>query len=126
MWVNWNPNPVARKVGDCAVRAVARAVGIDWEESYARLALMGFDMGDLPNSVDVWGAVLRQNGFQKRADCPECYTVREFATEHHRGTFVLATDGHVVTVVDGDWFDIWDSGDQPVQFYWFKEESEHG
>ena len=30
-WVWYNPSPTGRNVGDCAVRAIAKALDIDWE-----------------------------------------------------------------------------------------------
>lgn len=48
MFVDYNPNPVGRRVGDCAVRAVARALNTDWETAYTMLVTNGFLMGDMP------------------------------------------------------------------------------
>lgn len=124
-WKEWNPNPTSRRVGDCAVRAVARALGVDWETAYLKIAAAGYGMGDMPSSDSVWGAVLRQNGFYRKAvpnTCPMCYTVEMFAQEHPEGVYVLALGGHVVTVEDGDWYDTWNSGDEVPQFYWYREE----
>ena len=39
MFKEYNPNPVSRRVGDCAVRAVAKALDIDWETAYQILQL---------------------------------------------------------------------------------------
>lgn len=47
MWVKYNPNPVGRQVGDCSIRAVAKALDIDWETAYALLSTNGFLMGDI-------------------------------------------------------------------------------
>lgn len=33
MFVFFNPNPGAKRVGDCAVRAIAKAMGTDWEKA---------------------------------------------------------------------------------------------
>ena len=124
-WIEWNPNPTSRRVGDCAVRAVARALGIDWETAYIKIAAAGYGMGDMPSSDSVWGAVLRQNGFYRKAianTCPMCYTVEMFASERPEGVYVLALGGHVVTVENGNWYDTWNSGDEVPQFYWYKGE----
>ena len=82
-------------------------------------------MGDMPSSDSVWGSVLRQNGYYRQAipnNCPDCYTVSDFAEGHPHGTFVLALGGHVVTVHNGDWYDTWNSGGQIPQFYWYQKE----
>lgn len=38
------------------------------------------------------------------------------------GTYILALSGHVVTVVDGDWYDTWDSGGEIPIYYWVRED----
>lgn len=127
MWVYWNPNPAGRRVGDCAVRAVAKALDIDWEKAYIRIAVNGFQMNDMPSSDSVWGSVLRQNGFNRTAipsDYPDNYTVADFAEDHPDGIYVLATGGHVISVDSGDWYDSWDSADETPQFVWAKPRKE--
>lgn len=52
MWEKFNNNPAGRSVGDCAVRAVAKALNMTWEEAYALIAVNGFAMGDMPSSND--------------------------------------------------------------------------
>ena len=78
-WKPYNPNPVRnQRVGDCAIRAICKATGQDWEN----------------------------------------YTVEEFSADHQNGVFVLGLDGHVVTVVDGFYWDTWDSGQEIPIYYW--------
>ena len=123
MWIEFNPNPAGRHVGDCAVRAIAKALGTDWETAYAMIATNGFAMGDMPSSDSVWGAVLRQNGFYRQAipnSCPDCYTAADFAWDNPRGTFVLGFGGHVATVEDGDLYDSWDSSNEIPVYVWFR------
>lgn len=124
MFVEYNPNPRHSRVGDCAVRAVSKATNQDWETAYTGLYVKGYSMGDLPSANAVWGSYLRDKGFKREIvpnTCPDCYTVRDFCRDHPRGMFVLALDGHVVTVFDGDYFDTWDSGNETVLYYWWKE-----
>ena len=120
----FNPNPIAARVGDCAVRAVAKALDVDWERAYIMLTINGFAMGDMPSADVVWGATLRQNGFKRYIipdTCPMCYTAADFCEEHPVGTYVLGFGGHTATVVDGDLYDSWDSSQLAPQFYWGKE-----
>lgn len=124
-WRNYNPNPAGRTVGDCAVRAVAAALGVDWEEAYALIAEAGYQMGDMPSSNSVWGAVLRRNGFYRHAipnTCPDCYTMERFAEDHPEGIYVVGTGNHVVTIRDGWIMDAWDSSMETPVFYWQREE----
>lgn len=115
-----NVNPKKRTVGDCAIRAVAKACGLSWDSAYVELCDMGLHMKNLPNANEVWGAYLKSMGFVKCSApvCPDCLTVREFALDHPIGIYVVGTGTHVVTVIDGDYYDIWDSGDEVVAFYW--------
>lgn len=123
MWIEYNPNPVGRNVEDCAIRAVAKALDTDWETAYALIVANGFQMGNIISANEVWQSVLRQNGF-KRSNipntCPDCYTIADFCRDNPNGLFVLGTGRHVVTVIDGDYFDTWDSGDEVVAFIWYK------
>ena len=124
-WIHYNPSPVGRNVGDCAVRAVSKALNTDWETAYALISMNGFLMGDMPSSNAVWGAVLRQNGFSRSAipnSCPDCYTIEDFAEEHPKGVYVVGTGTHVVTVKDGFLYDSWDSSNEIPQYFWHKED----
>lgn len=123
-WTEYNPNPAGRRVGDCAVRAVAAALGVDWGTAYDMITAAGYSMADMPSSDSVWGAVLRQRGFRRLAisnACPDCYTAEDFARDHPRGVFVLGFGGHVATVRDGHILDSWDSSHEIPQYYWYEE-----
>lgn len=123
MWKKFQNNPTGRNVGDCAIRAVSVALGIDWEEAYVLMADAGLQMGDLPNADATWGAVLRQHGFYRKSipnSCPDCYTAEDFAMDNPRGVFVLGFGNHVATIIDGDLYDAWDSSKEIPQFVWYK------
>lgn len=124
MWKEYNPNPTGRRVGDCAIRAIAKALDTDWETAYALIAMNGYVMGDMPSSNSVWGSVLRQNGFYRHIipnKCPDCYTVEDFCKDYPKGIYVLGLENHVVTIEDGNYYDSWPSGDKPVIYFWSKE-----
>ena len=123
MYVYYNPNPVAARVGDCAVRAISKVLNISWEDAYAKLAVNAFRMGDMPSSNNGIASVLRMNGFYRENlpdFCPDCYTVEDFARNNPVGTYVLGTGQHVIAIVDGDWFDSWNSKDEVPQYFWTK------
>jgi len=124
MYIEFQNNPCGRKVGDCAVRAVSKALDMTWEAAYITLAMNGLQMCDMPSSDSVIGATLRQNGFIRKTlptSCPDCYTADEFCKEYPIGTYMLFFGGHVATVVDGDLFDAWDSSNEIPQYFWTKE-----
>ena len=127
-YVYFNNNPRNAKVGDCSVRAVSKATGKSWEDTYVGLCAEGLTYADMPSSNYVWGMFLRRYGFVQKmikSTCPRCTSVAEFAEEHPKGIFVVVCQSHVVTCVDGDFFDSWDSGNEIVLYY-FEKEYEYG
>jgi hypothetical protein len=48
-----------------------------------------------------------------------CYTIKEFCKDHPIGDYLLGTGSHVVAVLDGNYYDTWDSGSE-VPIYYFK------
>ena len=111
----FNPNPYKRIVGDCAVRAIAAALSLDWNKAFLLLCCYGLERGDLPSANNVWGALIEDRGFTRKI-CEET-TVSKFSEDHPAGKYVLAVSGHVVTVIDGEYYDSWDSGDCIVLYY---------
>lgn len=130
MFIHYNPNPVRSDgVGDCAVRAVAKATDLTWEQAYTELSTSGFLMGDVMNSDQVLAAVLRKHGFVRGSvpeECPDCYTAADFAMEHPEGTYVVKSDNHVATIIDGNIFDAWDSSKRVPLWFWKKKTDEKG
>lgn len=125
MFIEYNPNPTGRRVGDCAVRAVSKALNVDWENAYALIALNGYQMGDMPSSNSVWGSVLRQNGFYRKSlpeSCPDCYAAEDFCRDNPKGIYVLGFGTHVATVIDGNLYDSWDSSKEIPQYFWYRKE----
>ena len=128
MWIKYNPNPAGRSVGDCAVRALTKALNVSWEKAFALLVSNSFQMADMPSSNAVWGSVLFQHGFKRYAlpnECPDCYTAEDFINDRSDGIYVLGFGNHVATAVvkDGQRFlyDSWDSSQEMPQYYWSKE-----
>ena len=124
MFIEYNPNPCGRRVGDCAVRAISKALDTTWEAAYIMLALNGLQMCDSMNADSVIGATLRQHGFTRKSisnTCPDCYDTAEFCKEFPTGTYVLFYGGHVACVKDGVLYDAWDSSAEVPQYYWERE-----
>lgn len=117
----YNPNPAHKRVGDCTVRAISKALDQSWETTFLGIVLQSLIMFDMPSANAVWGAYLKNKGFTRQIipdTCPDCYTVSDFAADHPRGTYILALSKHVVCVQDGILYDSWDSREEVPLYYW--------
>ena len=120
-WQLYNPNPAQNRVGDCTVRAISKALGQEWETTYAGLTAYGFMLCDMPNANWVWGAYLEDKGFKEciiNRHGKRVYSVNDFCHDNPEGTYILAIDGHVVCVENGKFYDTWDSGGEIPLYYW--------
>ena len=119
-FIYYNPNPKGNHIRDCVIRALTIALDCNWQSAFLQLMLFAYNMKDMPSSNAVWGSLLRSRGYKQYvlpSDCPYCYTVRNFCIDNPRGLYVLATGTHVVSIIDGKYYDSWDSGDQIVTYY---------
>lgn len=121
MWVYANPNPCRTETEDCVVRAIAVATGQSWEKVHRDLCEMSRRNCTMPSVNWLWGKYLRRMGFRQFLlpdSCPECVTVRQFSRMYPEGTYIVGTGRHAVAVIDGNWIDAWDSGDEKPAYFW--------
>ena len=125
MFVPYNPNPEAYRTDDCTIRALTKALNMSWNDAHKALADHSRELGDMMHKNWVWGDLLMENGYSRSAipdTCPHCYTIADFAADNPIGTYIVGTGEHVVAIINGDWFDTWDSGDEvPIIYYWRRE-----
>ena len=125
MWKMYNPNPHGKHVGDCTVRAISIATNKPWYDVFFGLALQGATMCDMPSANAVTTAYLRSIGFKRRTmpeTCAECYTVTDFCKDHPHGVYILGIGTHMVAIIDGNYWDSWDSGNETPVYYFEKAE----
>lgn len=120
-YIYYNPNPCRKSTSDCVIRAIAKILDLDWGDVYLGLCEEGFAQCDLPNSNVVFNKYLLDRGFRKYPipnTCPQCYSLAEFCLDHPIGEFIVCTGDHVVAVIDGNHYDLWNSEDVvPAYFY---------
>ena len=122
----YNANPYNRSTNDCTIRAVSVLLDQSWDKTFDDICEVGRMMKDMPSTNRVWGKYLRMKGYRPHFipdSCPDCYTVRDFCYDHPYGKFLLSVEGHVVAVIDGHYYDTWDSGDEVPFYYWSKEKT---
>ena len=129
-YVYLNLNPDKRKTIDCVIRGVSFVTDKDWETTFLRIAVECIKYHDMPEANHVWASYLRSEGFSRHLlpdTCPICYTVKDFCLDNPIGTYLLVIvnhglgGGHVVAVKDGNYYDIWDSGNEIPSYYWVKD-----
>ena len=124
MFKQYNSNPTGKHTNDCTVRAISTVLGRSWRAIFTGLSEIGYELYDMPSSNAIWGTFMRREGYTRKiipTTCPDCYTISDFCADHPFGTYLLATGTHVVAVIDGDYYDTWDSGYEIPVYYWTKE-----
>ncbi len=125
MFIKYNANPEGKNVGDCTVRAISKVLGTDWETVFIELMIQGLILSDMPSANYVWGSYLKSKGFERKVipnEFPDDYDINDFCKDNPKGTFLLALPTHVVAVVDGNFYDTWDSRNEIPIYYWQKKE----
>ena len=128
-WIPYNPNPQNKITGDCVVRAISIAEGISWDEAFKRLTDKAYTEKSMPSINPTWADYLEDHGyilFGLPNTCPRCYTVRQFTRDYPFGTYVLGTGEHAVAVIDGNYIDTWDSGNEVPMYFFKKGEKKDG
>lgn len=123
MYVPINPNPYSNETGDCTIRALSIVLNESWDKIYLDLCAEGYLQKKFGSENSVWGAYLFRRGFERiqLPDlCPDCYTVKKFCEDNPQGNYILALNGHVVAVLEGHYFDTWDSGNEVPIYVWGK------
>ena len=120
----------ALSVGDCVVRAIAIANGMDYKVTYN--LVKKYNDGDTPrNGVYrfVYAKVLEDLGWKNVSccedGCDEIHLNNEEIPEE--GTVICRLDKHAVAVIDGVIHDTYNSardGNRRVYEYWIKSESQ--
>lgn len=121
MWIPANPNPAKKQVPDCVIRAMSIAFDQPWLRVYDELCATGRKEFNMPSADAVWGRMLKENGcvpFLLPEQCPACTTVEKFSHMYPRGIYIIGTGSHAVSVIDGNYYDSWNSGQEIPSFFW--------
>lgn len=133
-----NENPKNRVTGDCAFRAIATALEIPYNQVVMEMAEMHCKTGYAINDKKGIEKYLASKGWvkqsQPRKDDNTKYTGTEFCEqlqddpwiftgkEYDYNARIVAMIGghHIVAIVGGKVYDIWDSTDGCIGNYWVK------
>ena len=128
-FVYYQPNKkdIKDKVGDCQVRALSKALGLTWVEAFditipicrelQTYTIFDGEHGMTVEAMDRLGFDYDGVSNKRGSKRP---TVDSFARDHKQGTYIVKVAHHVVAVVDGKYYDTWDSGDRSLYGYYTK------
>ena len=122
MFVNYNANPSGKATGDCVIRAISTITGLPWRTVHWELATLSNEMYQMMDDNVVWHEYLHRLGFDIHTVQIPCTRVKDFCKCFPYGRYILGTGKHVIAVIDGDYYDTWDSGNELAVFYWKLEE----
>lgn len=120
-----NRKDLKDKYGDCTIRALSKALEISWLEAYDLTVPLCREyqtpnVFNLPHDLEA--EALARLGFKyhkvSNAKGTKRPTVSSFAKTHKQGRFIVNVANHEVAVVDGIYFDTWDSGSCSLYGYY--------
>lgn len=136
-WIKYNPNPQNNNTGDCSIRAYCKAENLDWNDAYDMASKLGKEMAMICDDHKVVDKILTEKFGYTYHKGDHCFvkdkdgngklekgkkkTINEFAIEHPKGKYILWVHAHIVTVIDGYYYDSWDSGNKKINGYYTKE-----
>lgn len=128
-YVYFQPNKldIKDKVGDCQIRAFCKALGLTWLEAFdltipicrelQTYTIFDCDLKKTKAAMDTLG--FRYTGVSNKRGSKRP-TIDEFAKNHPIGTYIVTVARHVVAVVDGKYYDTWDSGNCSM-YGWYEK-----
>ncbi|MBP5597360.1 MAG: hypothetical protein J6Y02_18435 [Pseudobutyrivibrio sp.] len=120
-FVQFNPNPKGKVAEDCTVRAIACLTNKTWDDAYILVCTGGLIEKTMPDQKAAIATLMEMLGFVRYElpnTCPKCYTIKQFTYDFPRGKYLVATGSHVVAVIDGNYYDAFDSGNEVPLNYW--------
>lgn len=113
----YNQNPDGKKIEDCVTRAISLATGLPYEKITKKLVL----------TAELWGCDklclscyhhLLDDVFRFQRVYVDGMTVEEFTETHPYGIYLLRCPSHLLAVVDGIDYDIFNSTDLRITDAW--------
>lgn len=126
-YVYYQPNEKDLKdhVGDCQIRALSKTLNLTWLETFDLITpicreqqvmdIFSCDLDKTKEAMEYLGfnyiGISNKQGSKRP-------TVESFAKNHPKGKYIVTVSHHVVAVVDGKYYDTWDSGYKSLYGYY--------
>jgi len=120
-----NDKDLKDTVGDCQIRALCKVLDLSWVEAFditvpicrelQIYTIFGERSGKTREALGKLGFKYTGISNKKGTTRP---TVWKFAKDHPTGKYIVSVAHHVVAVVDGKYYDTWDSGYKSLYGYY--------
>ena len=126
-YVYFQPNKkdLKDKTGDCQIRAFCKVLDIDWLTAFdltipicrelQTYTIFDCNLEKTKEAMETLGFTYTGISNKKGSTRP---TVDSFAKSHPTGRYIVSLARHVVAVVDGKYYDTWDSGYKSLYGYY--------
>lgn len=112
-----NVNPNGEHTEDCVCRAISLASGYDYHTIEDKLYLIA-ELYECEELCLCCYSYLLNDVFKYPKVFCEDMSVADFADIYNRGIYLVRMAGHISTVIDGDWYDIWNCGSEILTDAW--------
>jgi hypothetical protein len=122
---NLNENPMDRKTGDCVIRALTSATGMNYNDVYRELFDISLKTGYILNEKRVYEKFLTAHGFTKIKQPKHCdgtkYLIGEIdLLAPRKGICVISCAHHLTCYRNGFVVDTWDCRGKTIGNYYVK------
>ena len=124
-----NKKDLRDTVGDCQIRALCKVLNLTWVEAFdltipicrelQTYTIFDCNLAKTKTAMEELGFSYTGISNKKGSKRP---TVDSFAKDHPTGRYIVTVAHHVVAVVDGRYYDTWDSGEKCLYGYYEKIE----
>lgn len=115
-----NVNPNLEDIGDCVVRAIKLATGLNYELVEEKLYYTAQLLGCPERCVCCYSFLLDQVFNFEQVDCYGL-SVKDFCHIYNKGVYLVRMDGHLSCVINGEIWDTWDCSNEIVTNAWVVE-----
>lgn len=120
LFVEYNHNPLGKKVGNCVVRAIGKALNVSWERVFEDLVNIARENKSVPSWKETYMEYLKiYPKLNAKYDTPKGkkrYTVAKVC--ELPGSYVIQLAHHLTCVVDGKCYDLWDCTHKSAYRIW--------
>lgn len=122
----YNHNPKGKYASDCVIRAIGTALGQTWEKTLKELMEVSIKTGYMINEPNCYSKYLESKGYKKQKQ-PKDLSGRKYTLESWiektlpENAIAHVGSGHIVAIINGQAWDIWNCTEYCIGNYWIKE-----